>query len=72
MDGNLDAALREAQAALESGAGADAFVVIGNVHFSRKRFREAEKAYAEALRLAPSHAKAAERLQATRDMLIAR
>jgi hypothetical protein len=68
VDGNLDAALREAQAALESGAGAEALVVIGNVHFSRKRFRDAERAYAEALRLAPSNQKVAERLQVAREM----
>ncbi|MDX2087882.1 MAG: serine/threonine-protein kinase [Kofleriaceae bacterium] len=69
LNGDLKAALRDAQAAHRQGAGADALLVIGNVHFSQRRYKEAEDAYAAAARLAPGNRKVAERLEAVREML---
>jgi serine/threonine-protein kinase len=69
LNGDLEKALREAEAAVEDGGGAEALLVVGNVHFSRRNYRDAETAYAKAAVLAPEHKKIAERLQATREIL---
>jgi serine/threonine protein kinase len=67
--GALDDALREGELAVSAGAGADAQVIIGNVHLKRGNYRAAERAFAEALRLDPSDERAARRLDRARILL---
>jgi serine/threonine protein kinase len=66
--GDLDGALAAARHALEAGAGAPAQLVIGTVMMNRRRYDEAERAFAEATRLAPGDQTAARLLAMIRDI----
>jgi hypothetical protein len=68
IDGELDAALREARRAIQLGAGADALVVKGNVHFTRRQYARAEAAFLEAQRLSPDDSRIARKLRTARAM----
>jgi tetratricopeptide (TPR) repeat protein len=61
--GDLDRALRLATDALAQGADADAWIVVGNVDFKRRRYDAAGMAYQEALRLQPDNEKILKRRQ---------
>jgi hypothetical protein len=71
IDGELDAALREARRAIQLGAGADALVVTGNVHFTRRQYARARAAFLAAQRLSPDDSRIARKLRTARAMATA-
>jgi tetratricopeptide (TPR) repeat protein len=66
---DLDVALRDAKRAADAGGGAEAHVIIGSVYAKRGNYREAEEAFAEAVRLDPTDATARRRLDRIRALL---
>jgi hypothetical protein len=68
VDGAFDTALREARHARRLGGGADALVVAGNVHFSRRQYSLALAAFREAQHLAPRDPKIAHKVETTQAM----
>lgn len=66
---DLDEAIEKARRAAKAGAGADAQMIIGNILFKRAQYAQAEKAYAEAVRLDPSDTRASQRLERVRVLL---
>ena len=65
--GETVAALALARQAAGAGAGASAHVLMGKVMMSERRFDEAEREFAEAVRLDPGDAKAARLLGLVRE-----
>jgi serine/threonine-protein kinase len=62
-------AIQLGQRALKAGGGAPAHVLLGNSYVRSGRPRDAEREYAEALKLTPSDSLVKERLEAVRDEL---
>jgi eukaryotic-like serine/threonine-protein kinase len=68
VEGNPELALRLANEVLAQGADADAWMVIGNVHFRRRSYVEAQKAYGRALELQPNNEKIKRRLRMAQEV----
>jgi Flp pilus assembly protein TadD len=65
--GEVDTALALARQAMGAGARVPAHILMGKVMMSERRFDEAEQEFAEAVRLDPDDAKAAELLALVRE-----
>jgi Tfp pilus assembly protein PilF len=55
QQGKYDEAIKLSRQGVRAGGGAEAWVLLGDVHYRQQRFREARDAYREALKKAPSH-----------------